>query len=267
VSTQIDAESALERRRPPTPIALRATPAGGLTAAPSSMDEVYRLAQGLSRSGLIRKELQGKPDDCAVIILTSLELGVPLMTGLRQIAVINGKPFLESSLMQAICYGHPDICEYIRPVSRGDAGAVWEAKRRGYDEPMVGEFTRADAERAGLLSKQGVWQQYARDMMSHRALARACRAAFPDLVGGIYVSGEYDVLDVEPMPVQAERVEERVSAAVAEPRPARRSRRKAEETVDAEAVSEAERINGPRVPPPESARGQIDPLLEGLEEP
>jgi hypothetical protein len=64
------------------------------------------------------------------------------------------------------------------------------------DEPVIYDFTKADAETAGLWGKKNPsgspspWVLYPRDMLVARAKARVCRNAFGDVVHGAYTDEE-----------------------------------------------------------------------------
>ena len=57
-------------------------------------------------------------------------------------------------------------------------------------EATLAQFSEADAQKAGLLNKQGPWRQYPKRMMQLRARGFAIRDAFPDAIKGLITAEE-----------------------------------------------------------------------------
>lgn len=154
--------------------------------APKDLDEAMRFADMLANSTIVPKDYIGKPGNCLVAIQWGMELGLQPMQAMQSIAVINGRPSLWGDAMLALVKSHPAF-EWIKEESDAN-GATCTVKRRG--EPEVSQtFTVEDAKRAGLLGKQGPWQQYQKRMLQMRARGFALRDAFPDALRGV-VSAE-----------------------------------------------------------------------------
>lgn len=167
--------------------------AGGALAAlvPQSLDQAFRLAQALSSAGdMVPKHYQGKPNDTMAAILRGMEIGLNPMQALSSIAVINGRASLWGDAMPALVQraghhidvdyeGQGDSLTAVATLTRGDTGKV---VRR--------TFSIADARRAGLLGKQGPWQQYPQRMIAHRARAWAIRDGAADALMGLQVAEE-----------------------------------------------------------------------------
>lgn len=192
--------------------------------APATLDEAWRLAQNLSRSGLVPKAYQGKPSDVLVAVLMGAEVGLSPTTALQSIAVVNGRPGLYGDGLLAVVTAAPSFAgrdAYLEvesvtgaPLLRVDAltaddlkrdttRAVAEFRRRGHADPFVATFSIADAKRAGLWTKEGPWQTYPQRMLLWRAIDFAARAAFPDVLKGIRSALELADLPVDPDPAPA----------------------------------------------------------------
>ena len=78
------------------------------------------------------------------------------------------------------------LLEYIRE-DPTDTGCTCTVKRKGEPE-VVRTYTTEDAKRAGLLGKQGPWQQSPKRMMQMRARAFALRDVFTDVLRGIHIA-------------------------------------------------------------------------------
>lgn len=154
---------------------------------PRTLDEVARMAKMAHASGLARV---ASPEAAGVILLTGAELGLSPMQSLRGIYVIDGKPVLSADLMVAVVK-RSDVCVYWRTVESTDTSCTVETQRDREPAPARKTWTRADAERAGLLGKKP-WQQYPSDMLRHRAAAALAREVYPDLLLGLYTPDEIE---------------------------------------------------------------------------
>ena len=176
-------------------LARRAASATGII--PRTLDDVARMAKMAHASGLARV---ASPEAAGVILLTGAELGLSPMQSLRGIYVVDGKPVLSADLMVAVVK-RSDVCVYWRTVESTTETCTIETQREREPSPARKTWTRADAERAGLLNR-GPWKQYPAQMLRHRCAADLAREVFPDVVLGLYTPDEMDAHeDVAPQPV------------------------------------------------------------------
>ena len=172
----------------------------------NNLDEMYRFAQMVVASKLGPKGLDNAAS-AMVAIQMGMELGLPAMTAIRGIAVINGRPSLWGDVALAVVMNSPkfeDIEEEIE--GEGDkAVGVCRVWKRGREKPIERRFSMNDAKQAGLLGKQGPWQQYPKRMLQMRARSWAMRDAFPGALSGLYVKEEAE--DMPPLKrVEAEEI-------------------------------------------------------------
>lgn len=153
--------------------------------APQNLDEALRFADMLSKSSMVPKDYQGNPANCIIAMQWGMEIGLQPLQAMQNIAVINGRPSIWGDAMLAIVRGS-GLLEYIKEDPTPE-GCVCKVKRKGEDE-AVREFTVEDAKKAGLLGKQGPWQQNPKRMMQMRARAFALRDVFPDVLRGVHVA-------------------------------------------------------------------------------
>lgn len=202
-ATALSAEtSAAAPARPPVK-------AGGVLAAltPQNIEEAFRLATALAASGdMIPRHFQGQPQATMAAIIRGMEIGLAPMQALSSIAVVNGRPMLWGDALPALMQraGHHVDVDYegsgdsltaVATLTRGDTGKT-----------VTRRFGMADAKRAGLLGKQGPWQQYPQRMIAHRARSWAIRDGAADALMGLLIADDGDHVgpekarDVTPAP-------------------------------------------------------------------
>lgn len=166
-------------------------------------------------------KLQWKPDPqkVAIGILKSLEIGVPPLTGIANIAIINKRPSIWGDLAYALVQRSGKISklevvtlgrERVSEAKAGEGGEIDHAPkltdfpdgfgyhvklwRHGPDEPVLyeWEFTVRDARRQGLWlnSKRQPWIIAPKRMLYIRALAPPMRTGFADCLAGLSIREE-----------------------------------------------------------------------------
>ncbi len=151
---------------------------------PQNIEEVFRLATAISKSGLAPSTLKD-PEKITVAIMQGLELGLPPMMALNKIAVINGKPALWGDALPALLWAKG--FKLVEGVADGVATCTVV---RPDGERITRTFSEADAKKAGLLGKPGPWQQYPSRMLQMRARGFAARDGAADVLSGLYVAEE-----------------------------------------------------------------------------
>ena len=125
------------------------------------------------------------PAKALAIIEAGRELGIPPMQSLRQINVIQQKPTLSAELMMALMHRGGIRCEWLADTEKE---ARLKATRKN-GTTYTGSFTLAEAQVAGLLTKDG-WKKYPKAMMRARVISLVARVIAPDLIGGMYTPEE-----------------------------------------------------------------------------
>lgn len=172
---------------------------------PRNIEEAFRLATAYHASKLLPKRFES-PEMIMTAMQFALELGLMPLTGLRQIAVVNGTPSMFGELPLALVYASGKmeyIKEYLidkggieillknRNASAPAFGAVCIVKRRGDPEPLESVFTMEDAQQAGLINSTPAWKAHPKRMLKYRARSAALKDKFPDALNGISIA-EYD---------------------------------------------------------------------------
>lgn len=142
-------------------------------------------------------------EEAALAVLIAEELRVPLTMVILRPSILRGIMPAEMMLALALQAGH----EVWPDPANDDKAATAHGRRAGSDRVVSATFTVDDAQRAGLVARdgsaKGPWAQYRDQMLWARAVSKLMRQYFPDVVIGIsYVPGELDVEeddeDVEP---------------------------------------------------------------------
>jgi hypothetical protein len=184
--------------------------AGGpiLGIVPQNIDEIFRLATGIAKSGLAPADMS-TPEKVMVAIMTGLELGLPPMFAIQKIAVINGRPSLWGDAIPALLYAKGfKISERLE--GEGDKRVAVCEVMRPTGEKIERRFSVADAQKAGLWqtsakvkrkSKDGgfyekdndsPWYRFPDRMLQMRARGFAARDGAADVLGGMYLREELD---------------------------------------------------------------------------
>ncbi len=165
--------------------------------APRTPDDVWRMAQAVSKSGLYGVR---SPEEALIRIATGMELGLSPMQSIRGVYVItaNGtsRPTLSADMMVGVCK-RSDLCEFFRMVESTDRVATFETKRKGDPGPQRLSYNIDQAKRAGLAGK-GTWQAHTEAMLRARASSGLARIVYPDLLNGLYDEREFDEQEQAP---------------------------------------------------------------------
>lgn len=152
---------------------------------PATFGDKYKMAQLLSKSGLIPQSLN-TPEKVCVALQWGHELQLSPMVAVNNITVVNGKPTLSADVMSAVVKRSPEYggIEWIKQTD-DEAECIVIRRGKGYEEKTRSRYTMQDAQKAGLTGKD-VWKKYPRRMLKHRCLSYALRDAFPDILAGLY---------------------------------------------------------------------------------
>lgn len=140
-----------------------------------------RVANALAQSDVVPKAYRRKPADIMAACLAGRELGLPPMSAMQRIFVVDGRPTLSAEGMVSLVQkaGH-EI--WVDPASNA-AGATVHGRRRGSAQVHTMTFTIEEAKGAGLAGKDN-WKKYPKAMLRARAISALCRIAFADVLAG-----------------------------------------------------------------------------------
>uniref|UniRef100_A0A6M3KET3 Uncharacterized protein n=2 Tax=viral metagenome TaxID=1070528 RepID=A0A6M3KET3_9ZZZZ len=194
---------------------------------PRNFEGLWRMATIMAKSGMMPRGIE-QPETVFVAVQMGLEVGLPPMAAVQNIAVINGRPSIWGDAVLGLVRAS-GLLESFKESFSGtfpgdDYKAVCAAKRKGDPEPIEREFSVADAKRAGLWQTEArvtrrrkdggtyetdndvPWFKYPKRMLQMRARSWALRDGFGDVLRGLQVREE--MRDVTPMERAADGVYE-----------------------------------------------------------
>lgn len=143
------------------------------------------VAERVMKSGLLPTWIS-TPDKALAVMMAAKELGIPPMTGFREIFLVNGKVGLSAKIMLGMIFKKYPSARI--SYKETETSSTVTACRPG-DEPSSFTFTLDDAKKAGLLTK-GPWQTWPKQMLRWRAVSQMAMALFPDVMMGAYFAEE-----------------------------------------------------------------------------
>lgn len=189
----------------PQPTAIQAYEGGGLNL--TTLEDMFRFAKYVSASGLAPKDMQ-KPETLLVAIEMGLEVGLPPMQAIQNIAVINGRPGLWGDAVPGLVRSSGKQEWYkqekIGTPGKEDYGYKVTSKRKGDPNFIETTFTVADAKKASLWGKAGPWTFYPDRMLLNRARTFNARDNYPDVLKGLQTAEElqdtnFEVMESKPL--------------------------------------------------------------------
>lgn len=175
------------------------------TDVPDSFEAMERFAIRLAQSKMLPRHLMDDDASIFSIMLAARSLDIPMWSATQQIIVQKGRTSMTASLMQSLVIraGHNMFL-----VRKDDESATVRSFRKGIGEDECGfadtTFSIEDALKAKLLvrtdkgaliarSQNGEvlpWEKYTEDMLIWRAISRAARRYFPDVLMGMNYTPE-----------------------------------------------------------------------------
>jgi hypothetical protein len=150
---------------------------------------IFQLAKELTQArGFIPSHLK-TTGEIAAVILAGRELGLPPMTSLRSVYLVNGKVGLDASMQLALMKRAGIRHEWLADGS--DCKVARLKLERPGEAPYEQVYSIDDAKRAGL-ANSGTWQKHTPAMLRARCVSSAARAYAPDVLSGVYSPDEIE---------------------------------------------------------------------------
>lgn len=221
------------------------------------MPQIVKISEYIAQTEFVPKGLRGRAPAVAAAILTGREVGLPPMTAMAHIDVIEGVPTMDPEMMRALVLreGHE-----LRFVEMTKTRCVVVGRRKDEAEATRVTFTIDEAKDMGLASKKN-WREQPQNMLVARATSRICRLLFPDVIGGLSYTPEEILGTIETEASEGEVVQAPVVAATPKLRRATKSLVPPPESHKAPVV-EATEVYAPPLPYEEESAQPVSEVVE-----
>jgi hypothetical protein len=173
---------------------------------PTTVEEALRMANAVMIGGFAPDSYKSDPNKIMLGIMAAMEAGLQPLYGLRQIAIINGRPTIWGDAAMALVQSKNLIASYKEerigtPPTDADLtkwpddyGWRVTIRRKGQEGEYVGEFTVGMAKRAQLWlnAKKVPWLEHPERMLKIRARAFPLRDGFADGLAGLAIREEVE---------------------------------------------------------------------------
>lgn len=149
---------------------------------------IFALASRIYDTEFCPKGLRGSEPAVAAAMLYGREIGLPPLTSLGGIHVIEGKPGLSAEQMRAMVFAAGHEIEFTESTG---ATCTIRGRRRGQERWTAVTWTIDMARAAGLGGKH-IWKTYPRTQLQARATTELARMIFPDVIHGFRSVEELD---------------------------------------------------------------------------
>jgi hypothetical protein len=166
------------------------------------MGQAWKMAEMLSKSGLVPQNYQNQPANCLIAIDMANRMGISPMMCMQSLYVVKGKPAWSGSFCAAAINGCGKFTplEYVF-VDEGGGGCYAQAKRlKDGHLCRSATITMQMAQDEGWLQKDGSkWKTMPKQMMMYRSASFFARVHCPEVLLGIQTIDEIeDVQGPEP---------------------------------------------------------------------
>lgn len=152
----------------------------------ASLDEKLHYCQFLAQAEMLPPNYAKKPSNVLVAIELGEVLGLPAITTLMEVYVVNNRPSMSARLMATLARKAGHKVE----TTSNKTGAITTITRRDTQQQYQVTFAQEDAQKANLLTKDGPWKAYPQRMYEARSIAACVRLACPEVLMGLAYTPE-----------------------------------------------------------------------------
>jgi hypothetical protein len=166
-----------------------------LASYAANLDAQLKVCNLLVQSRLLPKALQS-PAQVFAVVTMGAEYGFTPVRSCHLFDYINGTVAPRAAALQAIATSAGGSFKTIELTEEKAVILATRVRPGGSNWSEQVEYTIEDAKLAGLTGKDN-WKKHPKDMLYARAVSRACRRGWQDVIGGLYSAEELE----EPMNV------------------------------------------------------------------
>lgn len=163
---------------------------------PQESIQLQAVAQELFKSGMFPNAKS--PAGVFAVVEYGYELGLPPVTALQNISVINGKMTLTAGLMLSLAVRTAGVAFQVTENTETRCRINFTRTMNGQPSKYSSSFTIEEAKKAGLVKAGSAWEKYPADMLFNRTVARGIRKIAPDVVSGAYIPEEVEAFTAAP---------------------------------------------------------------------
>lgn len=152
----------------------------------ASLDEKLHYCQFLAQAEMLPPNYAKKPSNVLVAIELGEVLGLPAITTLMEVYVVNNRPSMSARLMATLARK----AGYKVETTSSKTGATTTITRRDTQQQYQVTFAQEDAQKANLLTKDGPWKTYPQRMYEARSISACVRLACPEVLMGLAYTPE-----------------------------------------------------------------------------
>lgn len=153
-----------------------------------TFEEIETFSQRIVKSGMAPKGVTA--DQIAVRIAFGKEVGLGIMSSIKNIASVNGIPSIWGDAAMALVWSSGLLVKHEEGVEgkpfEPDYSGYCVVQRKGHDERKF-VYTVREATIQGLWGKPGPWKQVPDRMLKLRARGYALRDVFADVLNGLVI--------------------------------------------------------------------------------
>lgn len=170
-----------------------------------NLDQMWWLSNRIMQSGMAPSDCKSAAD-LVVRAQFGMSVGLSYMQSIQAVANVNGRPCLWGPQVLGLIMSSGKCKTWEETVTgtdpmKDDYTVTITTERKDVGGIRTYEFSTAEARRAGLLGKN-LYKTYPKDMLRHRAVARAAKSVYGDVLSGLsVVEEERDIIDIVAEPV------------------------------------------------------------------
>jgi hypothetical protein len=171
-----------------------------------NLEQMWWLSGHVMRSGMAPKDCKSTAD-LVIRAQYGMSVGLSFMQAIQCVANVNGRPSLWGHQVLGLITASGKCKSWTESIigtdpTKDDYTVRITTERRDIEGIRVVEFSVAEARRANLMGKD-LYKTYPKDMIRHRAVARAAKQVYADVLSGLGVAEEErDIIDITSEPVE-----------------------------------------------------------------